>query len=231
MLLVATPMVALFLQPAAQHSNASTLADAVEFAYPLGDAIIVGATLGVLALMGWRPGRTWIALGMGFAALGIADAIYSADALGHSYKTGTTVDALLLACRCRKSIAAVFPAVRAGGSVGTVGRRCLTKILDASHDQPHGPVRRARTTRTRDSHQPTRPDRAPSIPRNINDAPTMDSRHLHVVAQPTGAATTVSELRAFSGHQLSAPQLPREVRVRTEIPRSTGGKPLRRMLA
>ncbi len=97
MLLVATPMVALFLQPAAQHSNASTLADAVEFAYPLGDAIIVGATLGVLALMGWRPGRTWIALGIGFAALGIADAIYSADALGHSYKTGTTFDALLLA--------------------------------------------------------------------------------------------------------------------------------------
>jgi hypothetical protein len=60
--------------------------------------------------------------------------------------------------------------------------RCLTNILDASHDQPHGPVRRARTTRTRDSHQPTRPDRAPSIPRNINDASTMDSRHLQAVA-------------------------------------------------
>ncbi len=96
MLLVATPMVALFLQPAAQHSNSSALTDAVEFAYPLGDAIIVGATLGVLALLGWRPGRTWITLVIGFAALGIADAVYSADALGHSYKTGTTFEALLL---------------------------------------------------------------------------------------------------------------------------------------
>jgi hypothetical protein len=97
MLLVATPWVALFLQPAAQHSNASTLADVVDFAYPLGDAIIVGATLGVMALMGWRPGRMWVALGVGFVALAIADAIYSVDALGHSYSTETTFDALWLA--------------------------------------------------------------------------------------------------------------------------------------
>ena len=97
MLLVATPWVALFLQPAAQSSNASTLADAVDFAYPLGDAIIVGATLGVMALMGWRPGRMWIVLGVGFAALGVADAVYSVNALGHSYSSETTFDALWLA--------------------------------------------------------------------------------------------------------------------------------------
>ncbi len=97
MLLVATPWVALFLQPAAQNSNASTVAEVVDFAYPLGDAIIVGATLGVMALMGWRPGRMWIALGVGFAALGVADAVYSVDALGHSYSMETTFDALWLA--------------------------------------------------------------------------------------------------------------------------------------
>ena len=97
MLLVATPWVALFLQPAAQSSNASTLTKVVDFAYPLGDAIIVGATLGVMALMGWRPGRMWIALGAAFAALGIADAVYSVDALGHTYSMETTFDALWLA--------------------------------------------------------------------------------------------------------------------------------------
>ncbi len=97
MLIVATPWVALFLQPAAEHSNASTMADVVDFAYPLGDAILVGATLGVMALMGWRPGRMWIVLGVGFLALAISDAVYSVDALGHSYSTETTFDALWLA--------------------------------------------------------------------------------------------------------------------------------------
>ncbi len=96
MLLVATPWVALFLQPAAQHSNASTFGEAVDFAYPIGDAILVGATLGVIALMGWRPGRMWIVLSAGFVALAIADAIYSVDALGHSYSDKTTFDAVWL---------------------------------------------------------------------------------------------------------------------------------------
>jgi O-succinylbenzoic acid--CoA ligase len=52
----------------------------------------------------------------------------------------------------------------------------------------------------------------------------------HVVAQPASAAPTLDELRAFAGKHLSAAQLPREVRVRAEIPRSSSGKPLRRMV-
>lgn len=96
MLVVATPWVALFLEPAASHSNSSSVVDAVDFAYPLGDAIIVGAMLGVLALMGWRAGPMWLALVVGFAALGLADAVYSVDALGHSYSSDTVFDALWL---------------------------------------------------------------------------------------------------------------------------------------
>jgi hypothetical protein len=97
MLIVATPWVALFLQPAAAHSNASGVVDFVDFAYPLGDAVVVGATLGVLALMGWRAGPMWFALAFGFSALGLADAIYSVDALGHTYSSDTVFDALWLA--------------------------------------------------------------------------------------------------------------------------------------
>jgi hypothetical protein len=52
MLVIVTPWVALFLEPAANSSRASSVADAVDFAYPLGDAVIVGATLGVRC--GWR---------------------------------------------------------------------------------------------------------------------------------------------------------------------------------
>jgi hypothetical protein len=96
MLVVITPWVALFLEPAAQHSNNSSVVDVVDFAYPLGDAILVGATLGVLALMGWRSAPMWTALLIAFTALGIADAIYSVDALGHTYSSDTVFDAMWL---------------------------------------------------------------------------------------------------------------------------------------
>lgn len=96
MILVATPLVGLFLEPAAERSGASTFDEVVDFAYPLGDAILVGATLGVIALMGWRPGRMWATLCVAFVALGIADSIYSIDALGHTYASETGYDAIWL---------------------------------------------------------------------------------------------------------------------------------------
>lgn len=93
MLIVSIPWVALFLQPVAEHSSASTLADAVDFAYPMGNAVVFGATLGVYALMAWRPGRMWLVLGLGLAVMGVADAIYSVQALGHSYHQAGVYDA------------------------------------------------------------------------------------------------------------------------------------------
>jgi hypothetical protein len=96
MLVVITPWVALFLEPAAKQSHDSSVLAAVDFAYPLGDAVIVGATLGVLALMGWRAAPMWYALIIAFAALGLADAVYSVDALGHTYSSDTIFDALWL---------------------------------------------------------------------------------------------------------------------------------------
>ena len=88
MLLLATPWVALFLQPVAEHSSASGLAVVLDFAYPLGDAVLVGAVLGVFALMGWRPGRMWLALGVALTVAGVADAISSVQALEHSHDRG-----------------------------------------------------------------------------------------------------------------------------------------------
>jgi hypothetical protein len=82
MLLIATPWVALFLTPVAEESRAGTLAETVAFAYPLGDAVLVGAVVGVYALMGWRPGRMWLVLGLGLTAMGLADAIASVQVLG-----------------------------------------------------------------------------------------------------------------------------------------------------
>jgi hypothetical protein len=88
MLLVATPWVALFLQPVAEHSSASGLAVVLNFTYPLGDAVLVGAVLGVFALMGWRASRMWLALGVALTVMGVADAISSGQALAHSHDRG-----------------------------------------------------------------------------------------------------------------------------------------------
>jgi hypothetical protein len=88
MLIVTIPWLALFLAPVENHSSASAFADAVDFAYPLGDAVVFGATLGVYALMAWRPGRMWLVLGLGLAVMGIADAVYSVQVLAHSDEAG-----------------------------------------------------------------------------------------------------------------------------------------------
>jgi hypothetical protein len=93
MLLVMIPWVALFLEPVESHSHASALANAVDFAYPLGNAMVFGATLGVYALMGWRPGRMWLVFGLGLGVMGIADAIYAVQALANHHHPSTTYDA------------------------------------------------------------------------------------------------------------------------------------------
>jgi hypothetical protein len=92
MLVVATPWVAVFLQPVAERSCECGLGEAVDFAYPLGDAVLVGATLGVFALMAWRPGRMWLLLGIGLTVMGLADAAYSVQALSHTYHQAASYD-------------------------------------------------------------------------------------------------------------------------------------------
>lgn len=87
-LVVATPWVALFLQPALAHAHVSSFARALDFIYPLGDAILFGATLGVFALMAWRPGRMWLVLGVALMVMALADAAYSVHASGSVHDHG-----------------------------------------------------------------------------------------------------------------------------------------------
>jgi O-succinylbenzoic acid--CoA ligase len=51
-----------------------------------------------------------------------------------------------------------------------------------------------------------------------------------VVVKPGSHVPALETLRAFGAEQLAAPKLPRELRIVSEIPRSTGGKALRRLL-
>jgi hypothetical protein len=131
MLVVITPWVALFLEPAASSSHDSSVVAGVDFAYPLGDAIVVGATLGVLALMGWRAAPMWWARAAAFSALGVADAVYSADALGHTYSSDTVFDALWLGGMLLIAYAAWLPHPGARDPVEVYGWKAIALPLAA----------------------------------------------------------------------------------------------------
>jgi acyl-CoA synthetase (AMP-forming)/AMP-acid ligase II len=51
-----------------------------------------------------------------------------------------------------------------------------------------------------------------------------------VVAAPGSPAPDLEALRALAAEELAAPKLPRELRIVDAIPRSSGGKALRRLL-
>jgi len=87
-LVVATPGVALALQPAVDKSHGSPLADIAAVAYPAGDILLLGSTIGVIALAGWRPGRSWYILSVGLSVWVIADALYSVQKTDGTYAQG-----------------------------------------------------------------------------------------------------------------------------------------------
>jgi hypothetical protein len=102
-LIAATPLVALVLHPMVEEGEqGTTLARVVEFAYPVADILLLGALLGIFALAGWRPGRTWLALGAGLAVFGIADSISAVQFVDGTFEFGKynylwTAGALLIA--------------------------------------------------------------------------------------------------------------------------------------
>jgi hypothetical protein len=88
-LIAATPLVALVLQPLVEEGEqGTTLARIVEFAYPIADILLLGALLGIFALAGWRPGRTWLLLGAGLAVFGIADSISAVEFVNGTFEFG-----------------------------------------------------------------------------------------------------------------------------------------------
>jgi len=100
-LIVMTPAVALILQPVATRSADSGLATILDFSYPILDALFLGAILGVYGLLGWRPGRTWVLLGVGCGLIAVADGVSSVQqargVLEGNYAFLWSIGALLIA--------------------------------------------------------------------------------------------------------------------------------------
>jgi diguanylate cyclase (GGDEF)-like protein len=93
-LAVAAVGAALVLEPVIHTTHGSFASVATNLAYPLGDLFLIALVIGVFALSGWRPGRTWLLIGLGFAMLAIADSIYLFRVAENSYTGGTFLDAM-----------------------------------------------------------------------------------------------------------------------------------------
>jgi two-component system, cell cycle response regulator len=80
----------------AEKTEGTPLQIATTLAYPLGDIAMVAMVVGVVALTGWRPGRTWSLLLAGLSALVIADIAYTLQSTGEAIPGGNWIDPIYL---------------------------------------------------------------------------------------------------------------------------------------
>lgn len=80
----------------AGQAEGTPLQIATTLAYPLGDILMVAMVVGVVALTGWRPGRTWSLLLAGLSALVIADIAYTLQSTGEALPGGSWIDPIYL---------------------------------------------------------------------------------------------------------------------------------------
>jgi hypothetical protein len=88
MLIVLTPCAALLLEPAVKEGTSSAASTAVNISYPILDSLLIGAVLGVYGVTAWRPGRTWLLLGLGCIAMALGDGIFAVQEARHAYSDG-----------------------------------------------------------------------------------------------------------------------------------------------
>ena len=77
-----------------RDTGGSTGVIVTNLAYPLGDIMLLSAVVGVFALTGFRPDRTWGLIGAALLVSTIADAVFLFATAAGTYHEGTIVDAL-----------------------------------------------------------------------------------------------------------------------------------------
>jgi len=80
----------------ADRTTGTPLQIATTLAYPLGDILMLGLVVGIVALTRWRPGRTWWLLLAGLASLVVADLAYTLYTAGASVPGGDWVEPIYL---------------------------------------------------------------------------------------------------------------------------------------
>jgi diguanylate cyclase (GGDEF)-like protein len=84
----------------AEHTEGTALEVATSVAYPLGDIVMLALVVGVVALTGWRPDRTWSLLLAGLAAQAVADVAYTLQSTNGALPGGNWVDPIFLISAC-----------------------------------------------------------------------------------------------------------------------------------
>jgi diguanylate cyclase (GGDEF)-like protein len=80
----------------AERTSGTALEVTTSLAYPLGDIAMLSLIVGVIALRGWRPDRTWVLLLLGLAATGVADMAYSVQSTSGVVPPGNWIDPVYL---------------------------------------------------------------------------------------------------------------------------------------
>ena len=80
----------------AASAEGTTLQVATTLAYPLGDIAMLAMIVGIVALTGWRPGRTWSLLLVALTALVAADLAYTLQSTEETLPPGGWIDPIYL---------------------------------------------------------------------------------------------------------------------------------------
>jgi two-component system cell cycle response regulator len=80
----------------AGKTEGTPLQVATTLAYPLGDIVMVAMVVGIVALTGWRPGRTWTLLLVGLTALVVADIAFTLQLTEEALPGGSWVEPVYL---------------------------------------------------------------------------------------------------------------------------------------
>jgi two-component system, cell cycle response regulator len=94
----------------ADHATGTTLERAITLAYPLGDIAMASLLVGVVALTGWRPGRTWALLLAGLAAMAVADVAYTLQWTAGALPGGGWIEPVYLISAACLGVAVWHPA-------------------------------------------------------------------------------------------------------------------------
>ena len=75
-------------------STEGSLATVVtNLAYPLGDLTLLAFVFAVITVTGWRPGRTWVLVALGFGLFAVIDTVYVYQTARGTYVEDTLLDA------------------------------------------------------------------------------------------------------------------------------------------
>jgi diguanylate cyclase (GGDEF)-like protein/putative nucleotidyltransferase with HDIG domain len=93
-------------------TDGSFAAVATNLGYPLGDLAMLAFVFAVMTVTGWRAGRTWALIALGFAVFAVADTIYLYQSAVGTYTENTLLDAGWPACFTILAFAAWQPPKR-----------------------------------------------------------------------------------------------------------------------